>query len=126
MYALRTKSPWNGRSKLRTWFTRVAINASRMRNRKRARIEKHETVFDDALGMASDFSPHDRVFALERLELFEDVLLSEMSVANRRAILLLIADLDGGYRESAEKVGICVNTFKAQVHRARNILRAVL
>jgi RNA polymerase sigma-70 factor, ECF subfamily len=126
MYALRTKSPWDGRSKLRTWLTRVAINASLMRHRKRARIEKHETIFDDAMKITSDFSQHDRVFALERLELFEDVILAEMSPGNRQAILLLVADPDGGFRGISERAGIPVNTFKAQVHRARNILRAVL
>lgn len=126
VYALKTKHPWDGRSTLRTWLTRVAINAWRMQLRKRIPIEDHETVFDDAHKVPGDHSPFDRVAGLERFEVAEDVILAEMSAKNRVALLLLIANPDGGYKESAEKLGLCMNTFKARVHDARKILRAVL
>ena len=126
IYALRTQHPWDGRSKLYTWLTRVAINASKMRGRSRLRIEKHETVIDDAFGIADTFSPHDRLFAMEKFEVFKDVLMSEMPERNRKAILLLIADPDGGYKGVGDKIGVSANTLKSQIYRARKELQTIL
>jgi RNA polymerase sigma-70 factor, ECF subfamily len=126
MHALRTKHPWDGRSALRTWLTRVAINAAKMRGRRRGTIEKHETVLDDAFEISAGISPYDRLLAVERLEVFEDVLLAEMPAKNRRAILFLIADPDAGYKAAGNKIGIGFNTIKSRIMRARRDLRAAL
>lgn len=125
--ALRTKSPWDGRSTLKTWLTRIVINALNMRARKRKNLEKYETVLDDAFEISDDgFSAHDRVVAMERMELFEDVLLVEMCPFKRQAILLCVANSEDGYREIGEKVGVGVSTLKTRIYRARRELRAVL
>lgn len=123
--ALCTKNSWAGRSTVRTWLTRVALNASKMRGRKKLRIEKYETVLEEADFVVSEFSPYDHACGVEKFELFKDML-PKLSAINRQAILMVSVDPEVSYKVVAEQLRIPINTFKARVHRARVDLQAAL
>lgn len=124
VYALQTRRPWDGRSSLRTWFTRVAINAMRMRLRSRNALERRETELDRAFEKSAEFSAFERVYGLELLEHFERRMLTELTPLGRMSLLMVVANQDhGGTRAAARSLGVEENAFKSRVYRAREQLR---
>jgi RNA polymerase sigma-70 factor (ECF subfamily) len=104
-----------------TWLHRLAINTALMQIRSRSGNEDLET--DDA---ALDFVPtHDTAGqrTRERLDL-ERVI---ATLPPRARAVLVLHDIEGyKHEEIAAELGMAVGSSKAQLHRARGLLRARL
>lgn len=109
---------FRGESAFSTWLHRVAVNVVLSR-RKRAGIHGARTADDDAL----DEAPTRAVFVGERLDL--DAAIAGLPAGARRVFVL--HDVEGfTHEEIGEQLGITPGGSKAQLHRARMLLRAAL
>lgn len=109
---------FRGESAFRTWLHRVAVNVVQSR-RKRASIHGARTADDDAF----DVTPTRAVFVGERLDL--DAAIAGLPAGARRVFVL--HDVEGfTHEEIGEQLGITSGGSKAQLHRARMLLRAAL
>ncbi len=109
---------FRGESAFSTWLHRVAVNVVLSR-RKRAGILGARTTDDDAL----DATPSRAVFVSERLDL--DAAIAGLPAGARRVFVL--HDVEGfTHEEIGEQLGITSGGSKAQLHRARMLLRAAL
>jgi RNA polymerase sigma-70 factor (ECF subfamily) len=109
---------FRGESAFSTWLHRVAVNVVLSR-RKQAGILGARTTDDDAL----DATPSRAVFVSERLDL--DDAIAGLPAGARRVFVL--HDVEGfTHEEIGEQLGITSGGSKAQLHRARMLLRAAL
>ncbi len=109
---------FRGESAFSTWLHRVAVNVVLSR-RKRASIHGARTADDDAL----DEAPTRAVFVGERLDL--EAAIAGLPAGARRVFVL--HDVEGfTHEEIGEQLGITPGGSKAQLHRARMLLRAAL
>ncbi len=109
---------FRGESAFSTWLHRVAVNVVLSRH-KRAGILGARTTDDDAL----DAAPSRPVFVGERLDL--DAAIAGLPAGARRVFVL--HDVEGfTHEEIGEQLGITSGGSKAQLHRARMLLRAAL
>lgn len=109
---------FRGESAFSTWLHRVAVNVVLSR-RKRASLHGGRLVDDDAL----DEAPTRAVFVGERLDL--DAAIAGLPAGARRVFVL--HDVEGfTHEEIGEQLGITPGGSKAQLHRARMLLRAAL
>jgi RNA polymerase sigma-70 factor (ECF subfamily) len=111
---------FRGDASFRTWIHHIAVNVVLMRHRDTTRrLRRVETVED-----------------LERLDPQVPSAHPEQRVDLERAIaglpegarlVFVLFDVEGySHAEIAERLGIAENTSKAQLHRARTLLREVL
>lgn len=113
-------SSFRGDSQFSTWLHRIAVNAVLQKRRGDKRRElRVETRDAEQLAEA----PAPRVTTMERMDL-------ERAVAalpeGARAVFLL-HDVQGyKHHEIADMMGLAVGTTKAQLHRARRLLREAL
>lgn len=109
---------FRGESAFRTWLHRVAVNVVQS-HRQRASIHGARTANDDAF----DVTPTRAVFVGERLDL-------EAAIAGLPAgarLVFVLHDVEGfTHEEIGEQLGITSGGSKAQLHRARMLLRAAL
>jgi RNA polymerase sigma-70 factor (ECF subfamily) len=120
---------FEGRSAIKTWFTRVVLNASLMirRKRKPAPVEfALETAgADDSLGIdripASKPDPEMYCAETERLHLV-DVLIGELSPALREAFTMTYFD-EIPAKQAGALLGLAKGTFKSRVCRAKKHLK---
>ncbi len=109
---------FRGESAFSTWLHRVAVNVVLSR-RKRAGIHNARTADDEAL----DEAPTRAEFVGERLDL--DGAIAGLPPGARRVFVL--HDVEGfTHEEIGEQLGITPGGSKAQLHRARMLLRAAL
>ncbi len=109
---------FRGESAFSTWLHRVAVNVVQSR-RKRASIHGARTADDDAF----DVTPTRAVFVGERLDL--EAAIARLPAGARRVFVL--HDVEGfTHEEIGEQLGITSGGSKAQLHRARMLLRAAL
>ncbi len=109
---------FRGESAFSTWLHRVAVNVVQSR-RQRASIHGARTADDDAF----DVTPTRAVFVGERLDL--DAAIARLPAGARRVFVL--HDVEGfTHEEIGEQLGITSGGSKAQLHRARMLLRAAL
>ena len=111
---------FRGKSRFTTWLHRLTVNLVIQERKKQARIAERERSVDDL----EQFAHHVHETMPEtRLDL-------ERAIANLPAgarEVLVLRDIQGyKYREVAEMKGIALGTVKAQVHRARRLLRTAL
>ena len=101
-----------------TWLHRLAVNVALMELRAR---HPEDAVDDEALEAAAD--PVTPFCAGERADL-------EQAVADlppRARAVLVLHDIEGWkHAEIGRELGMAVGTSKAQLHRARGLLRAML
>ncbi|HYM10046.1 MAG TPA: sigma-70 family RNA polymerase sigma factor, partial [Bryobacterales bacterium] len=123
---------FQGRSSLRTWLTRVCINAALTRLRRNGRRpawsldEMSEGGVDEAPRELPDpgDSPEQALRGLELRRLL-DRYLAKLSPALRQVFVLRdIEELSG--EETAQALGITVAAVKTRLSRARMTLRAYL
>lgn len=111
---------FRGDSAFSTWLHRLTVNVVLSDARKNARVSAREMVSDERIAIEPDAAP---AKPGQRLDL-------ESAIAQlppgARAVFLL-HDVEG-YRhaEIADQLGIATGTAKAQLHRARRMLREIL
>jgi len=103
------------RSPLATWLHRIAVNAALAKRRKAAPVES--PLEDDEETVESDWT-------LETpLEVNEIEAAIERLPDGARDVLVLHAIYGYSHIEAAEMLGVAEGTCKAQLHRARSLLR---
>lgn len=109
---------FRGESAFGTWLHRVAVNVLLSR-RKTGRIQQERSAGDEALDMA----PGRRDAVGERLDL--EGAIARLPQGARRVFVL--HDVEGfTHEEIGDQLGITPGGSKAQLHRARMLLRAAL
>jgi RNA polymerase sigma-70 factor (ECF subfamily) len=103
------------RSSLATWLHRIAVNVALAKRRKSAPVVELNT--DDDEGIETDWT-------LETpLEVNEIEAAIERLPDGARDVLVLHAIYGYSHVEAAEMLGVAEGTCKAQLHRARGLLR---
>jgi len=127
----RTLGRFRGRSTLRTWIYRIAVNQARNRHRfwrRRHRadqvpLEVHVATHGE-LHSSAETEP-DRLLARKELAARLQHALDALPFEQRTAIVL--REVDGlSYDEIAYSLGIAVGTVKSRLTRARQVLRLEL
>jgi RNA polymerase sigma-70 factor (ECF subfamily) len=127
----RTLSSFGGRSALRTWIYRIAVNQARNRRRwwsRRRRgdqvsLDEHVLKFGD-VESKQDILP-DRLLASKETAVKIWQALDRLPFDQRTALIL--REVDGlRYEEIAFTLGVAIGTVKSRLTRARQALRADL
>lgn len=111
---------FRGDSLFTTWLHRLTVNLVVERRKKGARVAKKELAVEDL----DAYGRHvEAVMPETRIDL-------ERAIAGlppRAREALILRDVEGyTYKEVARMTGVAVGTVKAQVHRARKLLRRAL
>src|SRR5262245_19915812 len=119
--AWRSLPGYEGRSSFSTWLHRIAVNAV-LAQRRRPQ-GRHEVSLTDDEGGQTEFAEDPGLDAATPLDL-------ERAIAalppGARDIVVLHGIYGYSHEESAEMLGVAVGTCKAQLHRARQLMRARL
>jgi RNA polymerase sigma factor (sigma-70 family) len=112
---------FRGESKFGTWLYRLAANVALSDRRIRVRKMERETVLDEAVERKA-MGARD-VYADKRMDLEQAI----SQLPERARTVLVLYDIEG-YRhaEISELTGMAVGSSKAQLHRARKLVREVL
>lgn len=109
---------FRGESAFSTWLHRVAVNVVLSR-RKAAGVQQGRLADEEALETA----PSRQVFVGERLDLEQAI----AGLPNGARRVFVLHDVEGfTHEEIGEQLGITPGGSKAQLHRARMLLRAAL
>ncbi|MEZ5458213.1 MAG: sigma-70 family RNA polymerase sigma factor [Steroidobacteraceae bacterium] len=115
--AWRALGSFEGRSQLTTWLHRIAVNVVIERRRRQGiQPEPLDGLDEAALGVTLDTPVEER--EIERV--------IESLPAGARDALTLCAIYGYSHAEAAAMLGLAEGTCKAQLHRARSLLRARL
>lgn len=108
-------------SSVATWLHRLAVNTTLMDLRSR-RVRWHDEGDDIGLDVVGDPDS-----AGDRTALGMDLERAVASLPPRARAVLVLYDIEGWrHEEIAEELGMAVGSSKAQLHRARTLLRARL
>lgn len=114
---------FDGRSLFSSWLHRVAVNVVLGRWRERGRRRERVVAFDEAGLEASAGAVEAEPAARAAVDLERAV--AGLPVGARTVFVLY--DVEGySHREIADLTGLAVGTCKAQLHRARQLLRKAL
>jgi RNA polymerase sigma-70 factor (ECF subfamily) len=114
---------FHGKSAFSSWLHRVAVNVVLGRFRERGRRREKVVALDEAAGLeefvrAREGGPAGSALDLERA-------IAGLPAGARTVFVLF--DVEGySHRDIAEATGLAVGTCKAQLHRARQLLRKAL
>lgn len=122
--AFRHLKRFKGKSSLKTWLFRIALNCSntrlRRRGRRRARnIEDGEAELERAADAGR--SPEEAAVAADLSETFRAGL-AALPVHYREAVLLRDFE-DMNYEQIAEVLGVRLGTVRSRIARGRDLLR---
>lgn len=107
-------------SSIATWLHRLAVNAALMELRARSN-QAHDSLDDADLDLP-EMHVHDRCAGTER-----DLERGLATLPPRARAVLVLHDIEGWkHSEIAEQLQMAVGSSKAQLHRARGLLRARL
>jgi RNA polymerase sigma-70 factor (ECF subfamily) len=116
--AWRSLSAFEGRSGFGTWLHRIAVNAVLARGRSpQGRGEVSITDFD---GEEREFESHDGMDTATPIDLERAI---ETLPPGARDVMVLHGVYGYSHEEAADMLGVAVGTCKAQLHRARRLLR---
>ncbi len=118
--AWRKLASFRGEAAFATWLTRMAVNVVLSERRRLARHEGHEDQAEDLESVAGPVpQPHPSLaLDLER---------AIAALPEGARSVLVLHDIHGlEHAEIAVALGVAVGTCKAQLHRARKLLREVL
>jgi RNA polymerase sigma-70 factor (ECF subfamily) len=105
------------RSSLGTWLHRIAVNATLAKRRKASAVMESISTDDEGEAIESEWT-------LETpLEVNEIEAAIEQLPEGARDVLVLHAIYGYSHLEAAEMLGVAEGTCKAQLHRARGLLR---
>ena len=108
-------------SSLSTWLHRLGVNAALMELRGRAAGQDHDSLDDVDVGL-QELAVHDRCAGTER-----DLERALATLPPRARAVLVLHDIEGWkHQEIAAQLQMAVGSSKAQLHRARGLLRARL
>ena len=117
--AWRSLPGYEGRSSFSSWLHRIAINAV-LAQRRRPQ-GRGEVSLTDAEGAEQEFAEEDVLDHATPIDL-------ERAIATlppgARDIVVLHGIYGYSHEEAAEMLGVAVGTCKAQLHRARHLMRA--
>ena len=113
--AWRALAKFETRSSLSTWLHRIAVNASLARRRKSGSVEPLPE--DEEEGIASEWTL-ETPLEVQEIETAIDGLPD-----GARDALVLHALYGYSHGEAAQMLGVAEGTCKAQLHRARKLLR---
>jgi RNA polymerase sigma-70 factor (ECF subfamily) len=116
--AWRALGKFETRSSLATWLHRIAVNVSLAKRRKTGPVESSPA--DEEEGVASEWSEWTLETPVEVQEI--ESAISGLPEGARDA-LVLHALYGYSHGEAAQMLGIAEGTCKAQLHRARALLR---
>jgi RNA polymerase sigma-70 factor, ECF subfamily len=117
--AWRSLPGYEGRSSLSTWLHRIAVNA--VLARRRSPQGRNEVSMTDELGEQMEFEAEVAMDHATPIDI-------ERAIAalppGARDVVVLHGIYGYSHEESAEMLGVAVGTCKAQLHRARRLMRA--
>ena len=109
---------FRGESRFGTWLHRLSANVALTDRRTRVRRLERETVLDGAVERSA--SGDRDVRAAEQLDLEAAI----AGLPERARAVLVLYDIEGySHAEIAELTGMAVGSSKAQLHRARRLVR---
>ncbi|TDJ33754.1 MAG: sigma-70 family RNA polymerase sigma factor [Gammaproteobacteria bacterium] len=113
--AWRGLKGFRGESRLSSWLHRIAVNVALRDLRRNSR---HETELDESAHAAPGRSDNSARWDLER---------AIQSLPDRARTVFVLHDIEGYSHEEVGKLaGMATGTSKAQLHRARKLLRGSL
>lgn len=109
---------FRGDSRFATWLHRLSVNVALSDRRIRMRRVERETALD---GIAERTATGDRdVYADQQMDLEQAI----ACLPERARSVLVLYDIEGyTHAEVAEMTGMAVGSSKAQLHRARRLVR---
>jgi RNA polymerase sigma-70 factor (ECF subfamily) len=116
--AWRSLSAFEGRSGFGTWLHRIAVNA--VLARSRSPQGRGEVSITDVDGEDREYPAHDGMDTATPLDLERAI---ETLPAGARDVMVLYGVYGYSHEEAADMLGVAVGTCKAQLHRARRLLR---
>ena len=117
--AWRSLAAFEGRSAFGTWLHRIAVNEVLGRTRRRVpHLESVDALSDAEHPPATDDPESDAVVSFDIETAIAGL------PAGARHVLVLQAIYGFSHEETAELLGIAVGTCKAQLHRARLLLKS--
>lgn len=116
--AWRSLPAFEGRSGFGTWLHRIAVNAVLARGRSPQ--GRGEVSYTNDAGQDREFETPDEMDAAIPLDLERAI---ETLPAGARDVLVLHGVYGYSHEEAADMLGVAVGTCKAQLHRARRLLR---
>ncbi len=109
---------FRGESQFGTWLHRLSANVALSDRRTRVRRARHEAPLDE-LAERTAVGSRD-VFAAQRSDLEKAI----ARLPERARTVLVLYDIEGyGHAEIAAMTGMAVGSSKAQLHRARKLVR---
>ncbi len=112
---------FRGESSLRTWLSRITINAYNSKQRKQAR---HQSICLEVISPLADtyYDPERLIIRKELQWCIHHVL--QHHVSKEQKTILVLRDLNEmSYEEIAEVLDISVSAVKSRLHRARMAFR---
>lgn len=110
---------YRGESRLSSWLHRIAVNVALESGRRRTRWWQRLVAEEEGLARADP--------AATRPGLGVDLERAIAALPGRAREAMVLRDVEGhSYREIAQLMGVAVGTVKAQVHRARALVREKL
>ncbi|MEX1138175.1 MAG: sigma-70 family RNA polymerase sigma factor [Bacteroidota bacterium] len=111
---------FRGESAFSSWLHRVAVNIVLVDIRSQQRYQQRITTVDD-------LEPYDRENSLSRPGESIDLETAMTRLPKQARAIFVLHDIEGyRHEEIAKSMGLAVGTTKAQLHRARKLLREVL
>jgi RNA polymerase sigma-70 factor (ECF subfamily) len=130
LQVFRTLGRFEGRSSLKTWIYRIAVNQCHNRRRFWRRRRRDRSISLDALPLsdvARLAAPGTAERDYERSERARGVQRALESVPFRQRAVLVLREVEGlTCEQTAEALSIPVGTVKSRLSRAREALRAAL
>lgn len=112
---------FRGESRFSTWLHRLSANVALSDRRIRVRRIRHEVVMEEAVERTA--IGERGVFIDKRMDLEKAI----AHLPERARTVLVLFDIEGyGHAEIAEMTGMAVGSSKAQLHRARKLVRKEL
>jgi RNA polymerase sigma factor (sigma-70 family) len=112
---------FRGDSQFGTWLHKLSANVALSDRRSRLRRMNRETVLDEAIERGATGAKD--VYAGQRMDLEKAI----SRLPERARTVLVLYDIEGySHAEVAEISGMAVGSSKAQLHRARNLVREEL
>jgi RNA polymerase sigma-70 factor (ECF subfamily) len=117
--AWRSLPGYEGRSSFSTWLHRIAVNA--VLAKRRSPQGRNEVSMTDDAGEQMEFESHGAMDEATPIDLERAI---EALPPGARDVMVLHGIYGYSHEEAAGMLGVAVGTCKAQLHRARHLMRA--